>query len=184
MNTKKNQFKPKLIKFNMIKIPTKNDIIDIAVYSKDNSNKRGEVFTPFPLIEQMVSALPNKSFSNPTKTYLDPCAGMGNFPLVVMQRLMKGLKSRILNKENRYRHIMENQIFMCELDRGNCDIINRLFNPTGDIKLNILWGDALTSDVTQYFATPWEFRGKLHPTISYYRNENSIVLGGEDHFNP
>lgn len=163
-----------------MKIPIKNDIIAIAVYSKDNSKERGEVFTPFPLIEQMVSRIPKKHFSDPTKTFLDPCAGIGNFPLVLMQRLMKGLKHRILNKEDRYRHIMENQIFMCELDHGNCDTINRLFNPTGDIKLNILCGDALTSDISKYFATPWYFRGKLHPTISYYRNENSIVLGGED----
>lgn len=165
-----------------MKIPTKKDIELIAVYSKKNSRKRGEVFTPFSLIEEMVSRIPREHLSDPSKTFLDPAAGLGNFPVVLMHKLMAGLQDYFPVEQDRYRHIMQNQIFMVEIDRNNCDCINRLFNSSGDIKLNILCGDALTSDVARYFAAPWDLRYIYYPSISYYRNGDVIVMGDTEKF--
>jgi len=44
-------------------------------YEKRKDND--EVFTPPFLIDEMLDKLPKKVWSDPTKTWLDPCAGLG-----------------------------------------------------------------------------------------------------------
>lgn len=39
--------------------------------------------------------------------------------------------------EKRWKHILENQIFMVEIQKESCEIIERLFNPYGKYKLNL-----------------------------------------------
>jgi type II restriction enzyme len=109
-------------------------------YSKDKSNKFGEVFTPTTLINDMLDSLPAEVWSDETKTWLDPCAGKGNFPAVVVSRLMEGLSEKFPNREERYRHIIENQLFMYELQPESCHVIRAIFNPNGDLKLNLVEG--------------------------------------------
>ena len=50
---------------------------------------------------------------------MDPCCGMGNFPIAIYLRLMDGLKNKIKNSVERKKHILENMIFMCELNKKN-----------------------------------------------------------------
>ena len=52
----------------------------------------GEVMTPITLVEEMLDTLPSDVWSNPNLKWLDPCAGVGTFPSIVVQRLMKGLE--------------------------------------------------------------------------------------------
>lgn len=49
-------------------------IEEASLYSKDKSNKLGEVFTPTELIIEMLSALPKDLWKDKTKTFFDPCA--------------------------------------------------------------------------------------------------------------
>jgi hypothetical protein len=39
----------------------------------------GEVFTPTPLVQKVLNQLPVEQFSDPTKTFLDPACGDGQF---------------------------------------------------------------------------------------------------------
>jgi len=39
----------------------------------------GEVFTPTPLVQEMLAQLPLEQFTDPTKTFLDPSCGDGQF---------------------------------------------------------------------------------------------------------
>jgi len=39
----------------------------------------GEVFTPTPLVQEVLDQLPQELFTNPTKTFLDPSCGDGQF---------------------------------------------------------------------------------------------------------
>lgn len=39
----------------------------------------GEVFTPTPLVQEILDQLPQEQFSDPTKTFLDPSCGDGQF---------------------------------------------------------------------------------------------------------
>jgi hypothetical protein len=39
----------------------------------------GEVFTPTPLVQEILDQLPQEQFSDPAKTFLDPSCGDGQF---------------------------------------------------------------------------------------------------------
>ena len=54
--------------------------------SKERINKTGEVFTPDWLVQEMLDALPVDSFTDPTKTFLDPSCGDGNFLVAILKR--------------------------------------------------------------------------------------------------
>lgn len=47
--------------------------------SKDRIKTTGEVFTPLPLVDEILQKLPADLFKDPTKTYLDNSCGDGNF---------------------------------------------------------------------------------------------------------
>ena len=139
-------------------------IQDLSVHSKDLSESHGEVFTPFPLINEMLDSLPKEVFSDPKKTFFDPSAGKGNMPAVIVERLMKGLKEIFPDEKKRYKHIMEKQIFMAEFQRTSCEDIERIFNPDKKLKLNLYCGDtpAMPDD---FFDLPFNER------IETYRKE-------------
>lgn len=137
-----------------------NKVKEASSYSKDKSDKLGEVFTPFELIDEMLDQIPQEYFSDPTKTFFDPCAGKGNFPVKLIERLMEGLESQFPNKLERYRHIIENQIFMAEFQPESCEFIRQTFNPDGRFRLNLYEGDTLQMPLN-YFQQP----NQLCPTI-------------------
>jgi type I restriction-modification system DNA methylase subunit len=69
-------------------------IQNMDTYSIDIKNKvnHGEVFTPFHIIEEMLDLLDEKDWSNPNLKWLDPANGIGNFTIIIIERLMNGLK--------------------------------------------------------------------------------------------
>ena len=46
--------------------------------SKERITKNGEVFTPFSVIDQMISKIPEEQWKDPKARFLDPTAGSGN----------------------------------------------------------------------------------------------------------
>ena len=118
-------------------------IIGTSSYSKEKSDSFGEVFTPPELINEMLDKLPSDIWSDKTKTFFDPAAGKGNFPIEVIKRLFNGLESIILNEEQRLKHIVENQIFMAELQDDSADFIREQFQFGRGYKVNLYHGDSL-----------------------------------------
>jgi hypothetical protein len=114
-------------------------INDNLTIKKEEKDKYGEVFTPAPLIEQMLDLFPKKVWSNPNLKWLDPSAGVGNFMIVVYLRLMKGLETVIKTTSARSTHIIKNMLYMVELNQNNCSILKRLFGP----KCNLFCADFL-----------------------------------------
>jgi type I restriction-modification system DNA methylase subunit len=49
----------------------------------------GEVFTPTPLVQEILDQLPQELFRDPTKTFLDPSCGDGQFLGEVLIRKME-----------------------------------------------------------------------------------------------
>lgn len=95
----------------------------------DNLKKNnGEVLTPLNLVNEMLNHLPGDVWSNPNLKWLDPAAGIGNFPFVVYMRLMIGLKDVIPDEEERRKHILEEMIYMCEYNDRNVDILKQIFS--------------------------------------------------------
>ena len=118
-------------------------ILNSSTYSKNKSDSFGEVFTPPELINEMLDKLPLDTWSDKTKTFFDPCAGKGNFPIEVIKRLFNGLEFIILNEEQRLKHIVENQIFMAELQDDSADFIREQFQFGRGYKVNLYHGDSL-----------------------------------------
>lgn len=59
-----------------------------------------EVFTPPTLVNDILDLLPQKLWSNPNATFLDPVTKSGVFLREIAKRLMKGLESQIPNKRD------------------------------------------------------------------------------------
>lgn len=121
----------------------KTEINKKTVYSKDKSKIFAEVFTPPSLIKEMLGSLDEDAFTDPSKTFLDPCSGKGNFPVFIIQSLMKTLKKHFPKSKQRYKHIIENMIYMAEYQRESAEFINELFSLDGTVKVNLYVGDTL-----------------------------------------
>jgi hypothetical protein len=114
-----------------------NYIIEHSKLDIDKKNKNGEVFTPIQVINNMLDTLPKDVWNNSELKWLDPSAGIANFPFIIYERLMDGLKNKIKNKNKRTKHILTNMIYMVELDENNCNHIKEVF---GNNKINLYEG--------------------------------------------
>ncbi len=70
-----------------------------------------EVFTPPNLVNEMLDLLPQELWSNPNAKFLDPVSKSGVFLREIAKRLMKGLETQILDKQERINHIFSQQLF-------------------------------------------------------------------------
>ena len=104
--------------------------ISVPGLRKTEKAKFGEVFTPPAIINAMLDQLPEDLWSDPTKKWLDPAAGFGNFPMVVYQRLMTGLATHYPDSAERRRHIIERMLYMVELNPESCARIREIFGST------------------------------------------------------
>ena len=107
--------------------------------SRDNLRVKatGEVFTPTSLVQEMLDQLPNEVFTDPTKTFLDPSCGDGQFLGEVLIRKMENgstfeqalstiygvdlmidnvdlCRERLLCGQNHLRHIVEQNIYQAD----------------------------------------------------------------------
>lgn len=56
------------------------------VRSKDRQRSHGEVFTPDFLVERMLDMIPKEVWGDPSKTFLEPSCGSGNFVVAIVRR--------------------------------------------------------------------------------------------------
>ena len=132
------------------------ELIDSCLKPKQKEKQEnGEVFTPMCLVFEMLDNL-NKHyikehgrsiFTEPSFKWFDPASGMGNFPVAVYLKLMEGLKTQIPNDEERKKHIIENMLYMSELNKKNVFISHQIFNMNNKYKLNLYEGDTLQLDI-------------------------------------
>ena len=125
---------------------------------KLESKMFGEVFTPLSLVDEMLTAVEkygNKNiWKNPNIKILDPAAGIGNFPLIAYKKLMKGLEHipKYKDDECRRKHILENMLYMVELNPTNVRLMRRIFG-SKKYKLNIVKGDFFNKKTTDTLLT-------------------------------
>jgi len=152
------------------------------VKPKEKEKKEnGEVFTPLTLVNEMLDKLDEayikeygKSiFSEHTFKWFDPAVGIGNFPVVVYQRLMNGL--HILPEEERRKHILEHMIYASELTPKNVSVYNKIF--CGDTyKLNMYEGDTLNMDVKKEFGV--DKFDVVMGNPPYNKSKDGVLKGG------
>ena len=123
------------------------EIIDLCLKPKQNEKKKfGEVFTPMKIVISMLDKLPKGVWKKKNYKWLDPANGMGNFPIAIYLRLMKGLEEKIPNEKERKKHILENMLYMIELNKKNVFICKNIFDINDKYKLHLVCHDALTFD--------------------------------------
>jgi hypothetical protein len=128
------------------------ELINECLKPKEIEKKEnGEVFTPIKLVNDMLDKLPIEVWKNKNLKWLDPCCGMGNFPIVVYLRLMEGLKDEIKDMKERKKHILENMLYMSELNKKNVLVCKQIFDINNELKLNIYEGDSLKVDYNKVF---------------------------------
>lgn len=118
--------------------------------------ERGEVFTSPSIINEMLDQLPKHVWSNPHLKWLDPAAGMGNFPVMVYMRLIKSLRSHKMfsGKSEHFvrKHILENMLYMVEINKKNVFLMEKIlcgrnkYNPSNKYNLNIYTGSFIDTD--------------------------------------
>lgn len=101
--------------------------------NESNKNKYGEVFTPIILIDEILDNLPLHVWKTPQYKWLDPCAGHGNFFLLVYPRLMNGLKSVITSIDERKKHILTKMLYMNDVNKTNVKILKNIFGENSNI---------------------------------------------------
>ena len=99
----------------------------------------GAVNTDFKLVNQILNLLPLHLFADPTLKWLDPCVGSGYFSMVLYKRLFVSLQTQIKSPIKRHNHIINNMIWMIEL---NTNYIPTLYEIFGE-NANIICGDFL-----------------------------------------
>jgi site-specific DNA-methyltransferase (adenine-specific) len=122
-----------------------------------NTEKRllGEVFTPLygkpGCVEDQLNLLPESFWENEKAKVLDPCAGIGNYSVVLVKNYMRGLSKKFPDSELRLKHILENIIHVNEYQSKNLFIYLQLFDPENKYKMNFNRGNYLKLDIKETF---------------------------------
>ena len=137
------------------------ELINECLKPKDIEKKKfGEVFTPMDFINnKMLKDIEDYwlitykeiIWTNDKIKYYDPATGMGNYPIAIYYKLLEGLKIKIPDEELRKKHIIENMLYMGELNKKNCFIIKQIFNIDNKYKLNLYEGNTLEVDIKKTF---------------------------------
>ena len=114
----------------------------------------GEVMTPISLVNDMLDTLPAEVWKNPDLKWLDPCGGCGIFSSVIIERLMINLDISESDEE-RYRHIVENMLYVCELQPKNMFLHLVSFDPRDEYDLNIYCGSFLDEGFDNHMKDVW-----------------------------
>jgi hypothetical protein len=130
-------------------------INDCLKPKQKEKQENGEVFTPMNSIYEMLDNLDKyyieihktSIFSNKDLKWFDPATGMGNFMIAVYLRLMDGLKDVIKDEKLRKKHIIENMLYMSELNKKNVFITQQIFNINNEYDLKLHEGDTLELNI-------------------------------------
>lgn len=122
-----------------------------------NTEKRllGEVFTPLygkpGCVDDQLSLMDESFWKRKDVKVLDPCAGIGNYSVVLVDKFMKGLVDEFPDPEERLKWILEEIIYVNEYQSKNLFIYLQLFDPENKHKMNFNKGDYLKLDIKETF---------------------------------
>ena len=116
--------------------------------------QHGEVQTPVELVQKILNKLPKDVWSNPNLKWLDNSTGTGIFIACIVERLMVGLDI-FESDDQRYKYIMENMIYVSELQSKNCFLYLVSFDPKDEYSINIYNGSFLDDKFDNHCNDVW-----------------------------
>lgn len=102
----------------------------------------GEVFTPTPLVQEMLGQIPNDQFTDPNKTFLDPSCGDGQFLGEVLIRKMENGSTF----EQALSTVYGVDLMQDNVDECRKRLLCGQTHLQHIVDRNIVWHDALTYD--------------------------------------
>jgi hypothetical protein len=119
----------------------------------------------------MLDLFPTSFWSNLNSKMLEPACGKGHFLLEIVLRFMNGLAEHFPDEKQRYKHIVENMIYFCDINLFNIFISKLLLDPDNEYALNDYTGDSLKQQL------PWDlniFQGcVMNPPYSTSQEVNA-----------
>ena len=128
-----------------------NFLSKYVVSSKKDIYENGDVQTPFWIVDKMINQLDDTFFENKYNRVLDPCVGFGQFPVVIIDKFMRGLENQIPSELERKKYILENIIYAVDIAPKYTYIYNQIFNYNDDYELNIKTGSYLSINTFKEF---------------------------------
>lgn len=153
---------------------TKDDI----KRSKERIIATGEVYTDEHIVRDMLDMVKSEDWENPTITMLEPSCGDGNFVVIMIEKFMDGLKNVIPDERERFKNIIENQVFAIDIMADNVIATrNRISEKFGyninDYNHNIIQADTLAYDCL-FGKTIEDELGMIH------QSEKKLTVSNED----
>jgi len=125
-------------------------IEDYLIPQENERKTNAEISTPPKLRKEMLDKLPQHIWTD-KPSILEPCCGKGGFLIDIVDRLMIGLKDKIFEEEKRYKFIVENIVYFCDINPTNIFICKLLLDPYDKYTLNYYEGDTLELNVEEEF---------------------------------
>ena len=133
------------------------ELVDSYLKPSNTEKKiHAEVMTPFFKIEETLDMFDPSDWENPNLKWFGPSAGLGNFQACIVKRLMEGLKDWQPDEELRYKHIMENQIYISEIQSKNMFLFLMLFDRDNKYNLNFYRGSFLDEGFDKHMKDVWK----------------------------
>ena len=122
--------------------------------SINEKKKSAEISTPYMLRQQMLDKIPKKFWEKECKIF-EPCSGKGGFLIDIVDRLMIGLKNKYPDEKERYKQIINNYLYFCDINPLNIFINKLLLDPDNCYNLNYHEGNTLELDIEK----KWNING-------------------------
>lgn len=158
-----------------------NQDIDYSEFDRtqERVDLTGEIFTPEEIVNKMLDEVRPEDWSNPDITILEPSCGDGNFVVKIIERFMIGLENIIPDREARFKHIIEKQVYALDIMPDNINAtLNRIDSIFGytirNLDHNILYKDTIGYDCA--FGNDWTDEYGFHHTAEpKHKEENKII---------
>lgn len=130
-------------------------IIDSLFNVNENEkDKYAEFNTNYTLRKEILDVfiLHNPTFfKNPSIKIFEPTCGKGGFVIDLIKILMESLKDIFIDENLRYKHILENMIYFCDINHNNIEFIKNIINPLNKYSLNCKSIDTLKLNTNDVF---------------------------------
>ena len=119
------------------------------------ADELGEVFTPTAKINEQLDLFKD-DFSNEKLRWLDLANGIGNYPICLIQRLIVGLRKFKPSVKERIKYILEEMIYVCELQEKNMFLWMCLVDLKRKYDLKFFRGSFLSDEFKTHVKNEWK----------------------------
>lgn len=103
---------------------SRNFFSTLRLYS--NMGEEASPGTPRELANEMLDRLPQNIWSDPTKTFLEPCFSNGMLYFLMIERLFGGLANVIPDPKERIGHILTKQVWAYEMNKVPYSFVKKM----------------------------------------------------------